>query len=75
MVNYEPDQFLANLHKYFVLIVERHNCTRHRSSFAEVLDRKIMRRILRKTPDDGLGRLGDTSTLAHPAVVDGLVRR
>jgi acetyl-CoA synthetase len=31
---------------------------------------KIMRRILRKIAEDEFGNLGDTSTLADPAVVD-----
>jgi acetyl-CoA synthetase len=35
---------------------------------------KIMRRILRKIAENELGALGDTSTLADPAVVDDLVR-
>jgi acetyl-CoA synthetase len=35
---------------------------------------KIMRRILRKIAEDDCGNLGDISTLADPAVVDGLVR-
>ena len=34
---------------------------------------KIMRRILRKIAEDESGALGDTSTLADPAVVDDLV--
>ena len=34
---------------------------------------KIMRRILRKIAENDLGNLGDTSTLADPGVVDGLV--
>ncbi|MCY3764963.1 MAG: acetate--CoA ligase [Gemmatimonadetes bacterium] len=34
---------------------------------------KIMRRILRKIADDDTGDLGDTSTLAEPAVVDQLL--
>ena len=34
---------------------------------------KIMRRILRKIAEDDFGSLGDTSTLADPAVVDNLV--
>jgi acetyl-CoA synthetase len=34
---------------------------------------KIMRRILRKIAEDDSGNLGDTSTLADPAVVDDLV--
>ncbi len=34
---------------------------------------KIMRRILRKIAEDDAGALGDTSTLAEPAVVDDLV--
>ncbi|MDZ4776626.1 MAG: acetate--CoA ligase [Alphaproteobacteria bacterium] len=34
---------------------------------------KIMRRILRKIAENDLGSLGDTSTLADPAVVDDLV--
>jgi acetyl-CoA synthetase len=34
---------------------------------------KIMRRILRKIAEDEPGNLGDTSTLADPAVVDDLV--
>ncbi len=34
---------------------------------------KIMRRILRKIAEDEFGNLGDTSTLADPAVVDDLV--
>jgi acetyl-CoA synthetase len=32
-----------------------------------------MRRILRKIAENDLGNLGDTSTLADPAVVDDLV--
>jgi acetyl-CoA synthetase len=35
---------------------------------------KIMRRILRKIAEDDFANLGDTSTLADPAVVDDLVR-
>ncbi|WP_172448407.1 acetate--CoA ligase [Caulobacter mirabilis] len=35
---------------------------------------KIMRRILRKVAENDLGNLGDTSTLADPAVVDDLVK-
>ncbi|HTL14395.1 MAG TPA: acetate--CoA ligase, partial [Thermomonas sp.] len=35
---------------------------------------KIMRRILRKIAEDAPDQLGDTSTLADPAVVDALVR-
>ena len=34
---------------------------------------KIMRRILRKIAEDDPASLGDTSTLAEPAVVDDLV--
>jgi acetyl-CoA synthetase len=34
---------------------------------------KIMRRILRKIAEDQSDNLGDTSTLAEPAVVDDLV--
>ena len=35
---------------------------------------KIMRRILRKIAENDFANLGDTSTLADPAVVDDLVR-
>ena len=34
---------------------------------------KIMRRILRKIAEDDFGALGDTSTLAEPAIVDSLI--
>ena len=34
---------------------------------------KIMRRILRKIAEDDFTALGDTSTLADPAVVDDLI--
>ena len=34
---------------------------------------KIMRRILRKIAEDEFGNLGDTSTLADPAVVEDLI--
>ena len=34
---------------------------------------KIMRRILRKIAENDYGSLGDTSTLAEPAVVDDLI--
>ena len=34
---------------------------------------KIMRRILRKIAEDDFSNLGDTSTLADPAVVDNLI--
>jgi acetyl-CoA synthetase len=34
---------------------------------------KIMRRILRKVAENEIDNLGDTSTLADPAVVDHLV--
>ena len=36
---------------------------------------KIMRRILRKIAENEFGALGDTSTLADPAVVDDLDRQ
>ena len=36
---------------------------------------KILRRILRKIAEDDVSHLGDTSTLADPGVVDGLVER
>ena len=36
---------------------------------------KIMRRILRKVAADDFGDLGDTSTLADPAVVDDLIEQ
>ena len=35
---------------------------------------KIMRRILRKIAENDFGNLGDTSTLAEPAVVDDLIK-
>ena len=35
---------------------------------------KIMRRILRKIAEDDFSSLGDTSTLAEPAVVDNLIQ-
>ncbi len=35
---------------------------------------KIMRRILRKIAENDIDNLGDTSTLADPTVVDGLVK-
>jgi acetyl-CoA synthetase len=35
---------------------------------------KIMRRILRKIAENDIANLGDTSTLADPAVVDDLVK-
>ena len=34
---------------------------------------KIMRRILRKVAENDFGSLGDTSTLADPAVVNDLI--
>ena len=34
---------------------------------------KIMRRILRKIAENDYGALGDTSTLADPSLVDGLI--
>jgi acetyl-CoA synthetase len=33
-----------------------------------------MRRILRKIAEDDVGTIGDTSTLADPAVVEDLVK-
>ena len=36
---------------------------------------KIMRRILRKIAEDDFAALGDTSTLADPAVVDDLIEQ
>ena len=48
-----------------------------KSRFAEALPKtrsgKIMRRILRKVAADDFAELGDTSTLADPAVVDDLI--
>ena len=35
---------------------------------------KIMRRILRKIAENNYSNLGDTSTLAEPAVVDDLIK-
>ena len=34
-----------------------------------------MRRILRKIAENDLDNLGDTSTLADPGVVDGLIEK
>ena len=34
---------------------------------------KIMRRVLRKIAEDDFANLGDTSTLAEPAVIDDLI--
>jgi acetyl-CoA synthetase len=34
---------------------------------------KVMRRILRKVAERDLSRLGDTSTLADPSVVDAII--
>jgi acetyl-CoA synthetase len=34
---------------------------------------KIMRRILRKIAEDDFSNIGDTSTLADPAVIDDLI--
>lgn len=34
---------------------------------------KIMRRIMRKIAEDDFGALGDTSTLADPAVVNDVI--
>ena len=36
---------------------------------------KIMRRILRKIADNDMASIGDTSTLADPAVVEDLIAR
>jgi acetyl-CoA synthetase len=36
---------------------------------------KIMRRILRKVAENDTGNIGDTSTLADPAVVEDLISR
>jgi len=36
---------------------------------------KIMRRILRKIAENELSNLGDTSTLAEPAIVDTLIEQ
>ena len=35
---------------------------------------KIMRRILRKIAENDYSNLGDTSTLAEPAVIDDLIK-
>jgi acetyl-CoA synthetase len=35
---------------------------------------KIMRRILRKIAEDHVDQIGDTTTLADPAVVEALVK-
>jgi acetyl-CoA synthetase len=35
---------------------------------------KIMRRILRKIAENAVDQIGDTTTLAEPAVVDALVK-
>jgi acetyl-CoA synthetase len=36
---------------------------------------KIMRRILRKIAENDMSTIGDTSTLADPAVVEDLIAR
>ena len=41
--------------------------------FQKTRSGKIMRRILRKIAEDDFSNLGDTSTLAEPAVVDDLI--
>ena len=58
--------FSAALAAAFALFAFAPNLPKTRSG-------KIMRRILRKIAEDEYGNLGDTSTLADPAVVDDLV--
>ena len=52
--------------------------TADKIQFADALPKtrsgKIMRRILTKIAAGDIGQLGDTSTLADPAVVDVLVK-
>ena len=77
MSGYEPsDELRAELRKHV-----RHEigpiATPDLIQFAPGLPKtrsgKIMRRILRKIAENDYGNLGDTSTLAEPAVVDDLI--
>ena len=43
------------------------------TGITETRSGKIMRRILRKIAENDFGNLGDTSTLAEPAVVEDLI--
>jgi acetyl-CoA synthetase len=54
-------------------MIARGGCNTSRKTAAASRAGKIMRRILRKIAEDESGNLGDTSTLADPAVVDDLV--
>ena len=57
---------------------DRPDCQTRRIQWAPGLPKtrsgKIMRRILRKIAENDCGSLGDTSTLAEPAVVDDLIK-
>ena len=50
------------------------NKRRHPANLPKTRSGKIMRRILRKIAANELETLGDTTTLADPAVVDDLIQ-
>ena len=52
----------------------RPTCIQFAPGLPKTRSGKIMRRILRKIAENDYGALGDTSTLADPAVVDDLVK-
>ena len=76
----EPSRRSEALHKELVTWVRKEigpiaapDLIQFAPSLPKTRSGKIMRRILRKIAEDEFGNLGDTSTLADPAVVDDLV--
>ena len=65
----------ASLYEYFIsqdIPISRTTWTKS-PALPKTRSGKIMRRILRKVAANDLDTLGDTSTLADPAVVDDLI--
>lgn len=77
MGGYEPDDALKKALVQHVRIEIGPIASPDKIQFAPGLPKtrsgKIMRRILRKIAEDDFAALGDTSTLADPAVVDDLI--
>ncbi|HEY3637787.1 MAG TPA: acetate--CoA ligase [Rhizomicrobium sp.] len=78
VVGENPSDELANELKqyvsYHLSAIAKPDVIQFAPSLPKTRSGKIMRRILRKIAERDLSNLGDTSTLADPAVVDDLIK-
>ena len=75
-MNHHPDDLKAELIKWVrteIGPIASPDLIQFAPGLPKTRSGKIMRRILRKIAEDSFDNLGDTSTLAEPAVVDNLI--